>query len=356
MAQNKKDRYDCLCLISGLCISFILNISEDAMSGGAKIPVGHFLFFLLVVFICTFVIAYQRLQNDQLCLLHRTDVFTSIVKAADITVKHEDKYSAKTSSVCCLPNSIIIGARKAGTRALINFLKIHPEVKAAANEVHFFDRDENFSRGLSWYASEMPELSANTRVLIEKSPYYFVDLKTPARIYSLNSSMRLVLVVRDPVRRVFSDQTQLSINSMGNILSLEEKILSDGVEIDPSAKILQPSFYAKYLTHWQKWFPPSSIHIVDGDALVKNNPFYEMKKLEQFLSLTPFFQQSSFVRNESKGFYCPVTRGSRIRCLGSTKGVKHIEFDEKLIIKLTSFFKPHNQQFFQLISRNFSWS
>ena len=317
----------------------------------AKIPIGHFLFFLFVVFICTFIIAYQHLQNDQLCLLQKNDVFTSFGTTDSV----REPENTELKATCCLPNSIIIGARKAGTRALINFLRIHPEVKAAVKEVHFFDRDENYSRGLSWYASEMPEFSENTRVLIEKSPYYFVDVKTPARVHSLNSSMRLILVVRHPVKRVLSDQTQLNANSLGSIQPLERKIFAVGDQIDSSAKILQPSLYAKYLTHWQKWFPQSSIHIVDGDALVKNNPFFEMKKLESFLSLTPHFKPTSFVINESKGFYCPVTLGGEVRCLGSTKGVKHLPFDDSLIAKLTNFFKPHNQQFFQMIGRNFSW-
>ncbi|VEL39256.1 unnamed protein product [Protopolystoma xenopodis] len=39
-----------------------------------------------------------------------------------------------------LPDCLIIGVRKGGTRALLRFLAQHPKVRAAKHEVHFFDR------------------------------------------------------------------------------------------------------------------------------------------------------------------------------------------------------------------------
>ena len=50
-----------------------------------------------------------------------------------------------------LPQAIIIGVKKGGTRALLEFLRIHPDVRAPGPEVHFFDR--NYHRGLDWYRS-----------------------------------------------------------------------------------------------------------------------------------------------------------------------------------------------------------
>jgi len=50
-----------------------------------------------------------------------------------------------------LPQAIIIGVKKGGTRALLEFLRIHPDVRAPGPEVHFFDR--NYERGLDWYRS-----------------------------------------------------------------------------------------------------------------------------------------------------------------------------------------------------------
>ncbi|KAF5908035.1 heparan sulfate glucosamine 3-O-sulfotransferase 4-like, partial [Clarias magur] len=45
-----------------------------------------------------------------------------------------------------LPQAIIIGVKKGGTRALLEALRVHPDVRAVGNEPHFFDR--NYEKGL----------------------------------------------------------------------------------------------------------------------------------------------------------------------------------------------------------------
>lgn len=47
------------------------------------------------------------------------------------------------------PQVIIIGVKKGGTRALLEFLRIHPDVRAVGAEPHFFDRF--YDRGAEWY-------------------------------------------------------------------------------------------------------------------------------------------------------------------------------------------------------------
>ena len=48
-----------------------------------------------------------------------------------------------------LPQAIIIGVKKGGTRALLEYLRIHPDVRAPGPEPHFFDR--NHDNGIEWY-------------------------------------------------------------------------------------------------------------------------------------------------------------------------------------------------------------
>ena len=48
-----------------------------------------------------------------------------------------------------LPGAIIIGVKKGGTRALLEFLRAHPDIRAVGAEPHFFDR--NYDKGLEWY-------------------------------------------------------------------------------------------------------------------------------------------------------------------------------------------------------------
>eukprot|EP00058_Branchiostoma_floridae_P019599 XP_002605089.1 hypothetical protein BRAFLDRAFT_124145 [Branchiostoma floridae] len=48
-----------------------------------------------------------------------------------------------------LPQVIIIGVKKGGTRALLEYLRLHPDIRAVGPEVHFFDR--KYENGLEWY-------------------------------------------------------------------------------------------------------------------------------------------------------------------------------------------------------------
>ncbi|KAL9917899.1 heparan sulfate 3-O sulfotransferase-A isoform 2-T8 [Glossina fuscipes fuscipes] len=107
-----------------------------------------------------------------------------------------------------LPQALIIGIRKCGTRALLEMLYLHPRIQKAGGEVHFFDRDENYMKGLDWYRKKMPH-SFRGQITIEKSPSYFVSPEVPERVRAMNASIKLLLIVREPVTRAISDYTQL---------------------------------------------------------------------------------------------------------------------------------------------------
>lgn len=66
-------------------------------------------------------------------------IISTIVTSSDVT-------NSKN-----LPQAIIIGVKKCGTRALLKFLSINPAIAASSSEIHFFDSPKNFQLGLDWY-------------------------------------------------------------------------------------------------------------------------------------------------------------------------------------------------------------
>ena len=58
------------------------------------------------------------------------------------------------------------------------------QVMRASREIHFFDRDVNYRRGLEWYRRRMP-FSFDDQITVEKSPSYLVTQTVPARVSSL---------------------------------------------------------------------------------------------------------------------------------------------------------------------------
>ena len=52
------------------------------------------------------------------------------------------------------PNYILLGAAKSATTSIYDILKQHQDIFAPEfKEPHFFDFDENFSKGLDWYST-----------------------------------------------------------------------------------------------------------------------------------------------------------------------------------------------------------
>uniref|UniRef100_A0A3B1IFD6 Sulfotransferase n=1 Tax=Astyanax mexicanus TaxID=7994 RepID=A0A3B1IFD6_ASTMX len=256
-----------------------------------------------------------------------------------------------------LPDIIIIGVRKGGTRALIEMLSLNDGVAAADSEVHFFDWESHFQRGLSWYASQMP-CSRRGQLTVEKTPAYFTSAKVPDRVLQMNPSVRLLLIVRDPVERVLSDYTQVFHNHLQKHKQpqpIETLLLQDDGRLNLSYKALNRSLYHTHMQRWLDAFPRQSFHVVDGDALIRE-PLEEMRKVENFLHLEPQISAENFYFNRTKGFYCLRDRQGSERCLHSSKGRAHPQVAPEILQKLREYFHQPNQNFFQLVGRTFDWN
>ena len=256
-----------------------------------------------------------------------------------------------------LPQAIIVGVRKCGTRALLEFLSVHPDVCHAHEEVHFFDRESRYHLGLEWYRKQMP-LSTGGQVTIEKTPGYFIAKDAPALIRRMNSSVRLLVIVRDPVTRVISDYTQTYSNRMKRNLSytaFEELVIEPSTgDVSTQYKPIWISLYYVHFMHWLAVFNRSQIHLVDGDSLVEN-PIRELRKAESFLGLRHALKQDNFYFNKTRGFFC-LKKGADLRCLHPSKGRAHPPIKPRVLHKLYKFFKPYNEKFFKLSGQYFDWS
>lgn len=256
-----------------------------------------------------------------------------------------------------LPDIIIIGAKKCGTKALITVLGRHPKIKAAKGEVHFFDR--NYSKGLKWYLTRMP-LGTDDQLVIEKTPSYFVTPKVPQRVSNFSKTVKLLLIVRDPVVRVISHFTQIDSKKAYKKLprpKIERIIFNnkDGT-VKLGSNAIEVSQYDVHFQQWLNVFPKEQIFVVDGDGFI-SNPLKEVVKVEQFLNIESFFKEDMFVFNKEKGFYCwREHEDQEEECLGDSKGRPHPNnISSDTTDKLKTFFQPHTKKFCSLANVNFSW-
>ena len=257
-----------------------------------------------------------------------------------------------------LPSCIIIGVEKAGTYALLKFLSAHPQIvrNTSYDEVYFFDR--YYDKGLVWYKDRMP-FSLPGQIVIEKTPSYFVRSEVPARVFRINPDIRLLLIVRNPVKRSISAYIMEKERHHGFLKDFEKFVLHPSGNFEPASPFIQHSLYDNYLQHWLKYFSLNQIHIIDGDAF-SSNPLEELRSVEKFLKIDSFFTKEIFVYNSTKRFYCFNTvdaerGGQTIDCLKDSKGRKHPEISSLIIKKMKKFFRPHNLRFYNMTGKQFNW-
>ncbi|XP_066120388.1 heparan sulfate glucosamine 3-O-sulfotransferase 3A1 [Saccopteryx bilineata] len=253
-----------------------------------------------------------------------------------------------------LPQAIIIGVKKGGTRALLEFLRVHPDVRAVGAEPHFFDR--SYDKGLAWYRDLMPR-TLDGQITMEKTPSYFVTREAPARISAMSKDTKLIVVVRDPVTRAVSDYTQ-TLSKRPDIPPFESLTFrnrSAGL-IDTSWSAIQIGLYARHLEHWLRHFPLRQMLFVSGERLVRD-PAGELGRVQDFLGLKRIITDKHFYFNKTKGFPClkKAEGSSKPHCLGKTKGRAHPEIERAALQRLRDFYRPFNRKFYQMTGHDFGW-
>ncbi|NXS55546.1 HS3S4 sulfotransferase, partial [Brachypteracias leptosomus] len=253
-----------------------------------------------------------------------------------------------------LPQALIIGVKKGGTRALLEAIRAHPDVRAVGTEPHFFDR--NYEKGLEWYRNVMPK-TLEGQITMEKTPSYFVTNEAPRRIHSMAKDTKLIVVVRNPVTRAISDYTQ-TLSKKPEIPTFEVLAFKNRTLglIDASWSAIRIGIYALHLENWLQYFPLSQILFVSGERLI-TDPAGEMAKVQDFLGLKRIVTEKHFYFNKTKGFPClkKPEDSSAPRCLGKSKGRTHPKIDPDVIHRLRKFYKPFNVMFYQMTGQDFQW-
>ncbi len=258
-----------------------------------------------------------------------------------------------------LPKCLLIGVRKGGTRALLDMLNLHSRIKISNLEVHFFDNDTNYARGLTWYRAQMPTTRASLgEIAIEKSPSYFVTPTVPKRVHDMDSQIKLLLIVRDPLTRLVSDYTQILANHKEKDLvfkPFESLAFNPDGSVNRNYDALARSLYVHFMQRWLDYFPLSQIHVVNGDRLIKK-PWHELNRVERFLGLESEIKRQHFFFNSTKGFHCiHKTTDDEGHCLAKSKGRPHPNISLEAAHKLRSFFRPYNYRFYDLVGQDFGW-
>jgi Sulfotransferase domain len=256
-----------------------------------------------------------------------------------------------------LPDFVIIGAAKAGTTSVYAWLCEHPYVaRARAKEIHYFSFYHY--RGADWYRYHFPPererasfAAEHGRPFItgEGSPTYLPDSDAPRRMGKLNPDVKLIVSLRDPVDRAYS-QFQMRrrdgfepVESFFTAAALEDGRVDGGhartlaaqanhSHLKTGRTYLERSRYAEQLARWLNYFPREQLHVLTIEEMAAD-PQGCLDALHDFLGLP----------------------GHRPEHLEPQFRTQYDPLPEETRALLTGYFRPFNERLYELLGSDFGW-
>lgn len=172
---------------------------------------------------------------------------------------------------------LIIGAAKCATTWLQWALMASPDVWMPAPELHFFSRE--YDRGMGWYLDQFKERT-DARVIGEKSNSYLTQPHAAERIEAHLPGVRLIVQMRDPVARAYSDYCMLL--RRGEVSADIREYLDPDRAAD--GRFLADGRYAHHLKRFHDHFGRERIlPLVYED--ISSDPERHLDRVAQFLGL-----------------------------------------------------------------------
>jgi hypothetical protein len=256
-----------------------------------------------------------------------------------------------------LPDFLIIGSTKCGTTSLHGWLTEHPFVAATKKEIHFFNIYYYYRP--DWYRTCFPSELERQRftgeqgrpfLVGEATASYMGHNLTPRRVAKLLPDVKLIVCLRNPVDRAYSQfhyfrrRGQETLESFEDALAIEPDRLRGEAEkqlANPHyhswplhwASYLMTSRYAEQLERWFEFFPREQFLFLNFDEELTGASQNALDAVYEHLGLPPHDNGEFPALNA--GSYEPLSDETRTR--------------------LNEYFAPHNQRCYELTGRDFGW-
>lgn len=184
------------------------------------------------------------------------------------------------------PQFIVIGAVKAATTWIQKQLQHHKNVFMPDPEPHFFSRD--FDKGPEFYRQFFVSRSPQETIVGEKSADYLSHPLAAGRIASMLPDVRLVLQLRDPVARAYSDYKMLY--RRGEVKGQpEEYLMPPG---SSQHRFLLDGLYGQHLERWFDLFPSEHILTLLYEE-VATDPRATVERVCTHIGVQPQYDEAS---------------------------------------------------------------
>ena len=197
-----------------------------------------------------------------------------------------DRFSRKiTSRFRMLPSFLILGGSRSGNTSLFAYLTEHPNIMPGSLKAFFFFQYFTNNK-TSFYRSQFP-IKRKNLITCDSTSSYFVHPLIPARVHKLLPSAKLIVILRNPVERAYSEFHYTVALGLELTENFEDVIKSELKRIEignkkPELKIentnykhftfshLRDGLYAQHLERWLKFFSKEQLLVLHTKDLYTN--------------------------------------------------------------------------------------
>ena len=204
---------------------------------------------------------------------------------------------------------LIIGAQKAGTTSLFEYLKQHKDIQfSSSKENLYFSNQKFYEKGEPYLNSFF--VKSDEKTLGSADVQLLPALKGPKRVNAYNPKMKIIVILRNPTLRAYSafnfaKQKAEEKTNKKFITSYKEFVekYDEKYTRDENASFdyFYDGLYYKHLTNWMNYFPTNQIFITNTNDL-KNNPQKIINDICDFLNLE-VFEINNNIESNKTGHY-----------------------------------------------------
>lgn len=243
------------------------------------------------------------------------------------------------------PNFIIIGAQKAGTNSLFNVLTNHPDIFIKGGETHLFDKPKNQHFDHSTISNYEKSFKTNKTCVGEKTPSYYYLLFAIDRIHHYYPDIKIILILREPISRAFSQFNMNSKTVNKSLKNLNDQEIIHEFEKEQHVQLrdiqkngayyITRGYYDEIIEYLYSKFPKKNIYIGIAEE-IKDYKLTNYNNILDFLNVSNIHHiEDSFDTHIGK-YNKPIS--------------KELEY------KLYTIYKPHVDKLYSIIGRKIeSW-
>lgn len=207
----------------------------------------------------------------------------------------------------CVPNLFVVGAPKCGTTSLCDILDSHPDCFCCRpKEPHFFSTtvddfppwgERDFESYLMLF-----EKGGRRRWRIDGSTWYLRSPQTPIAISEVSPDARVIILLRDPVRRAFSSFAFAFQNGWIDDVTFRDAIAreeKEGSKLPWDYQYLESSRYTSQVRRYFEQFGRQRVRVIVSEDFFRDQERVA-NSLFEWLGCSPSLQTSAKRSNTTK--------------------------------------------------------